>query len=245
MITTGGRAEHAVILAAGEGKRLRPFTENKPKCLAKVAGRPLLDRALSALSDHGCKEVKIVTGHLSHVVRDSITDRFACMRINYVENREYAATNSMFSLALALDGVDQPTWVLEGDVIFDPAILSFSPKSAISWFADSSASHLDGAYIQTGAENLAVALDIVGHPATRRRGQHKSIGVLHLMREGVGKARQWLAKGVREGRCNDYYDLIFRDHLGSNLVRVEDIAGHRWFEVDTLEDLDRANALFS
>jgi choline kinase len=179
------------------------------------------------------------------MVREIITDRFDGMAVRYVENPDYATSNSMLSLALGLEGVNRPTWVLEGDVIFDPAILALSAKAPISWFADSSTHHLDGAYIECGPDNLAVSLDIVRDMSALRAGQLKSMGILHLSQAGVKNVRQWLARGVRDGRQNDYYDLILRDHLGSNLVQVVDVAGHRWFEIDSNEDLNCASALFS
>ena len=54
----------ALILAAGLGTRLRPYTENTPKPLFTLAGRPLLDIIISGLIDAGCKAIIINTHHL-------------------------------------------------------------------------------------------------------------------------------------------------------------------------------------
>jgi NDP-sugar pyrophosphorylase family protein len=54
----------ALILAAGLGTRLRPYTENTPKPLFTLAGRPLLDIIISRLIDAGCKAIVINTHHL-------------------------------------------------------------------------------------------------------------------------------------------------------------------------------------
>lgn len=55
--------DYAVILVAGEGKRLRPFTLSNPKCFARVNGKRILDNAQKAFARHGCQMVRIVTGH--------------------------------------------------------------------------------------------------------------------------------------------------------------------------------------
>ena len=58
----------AIILAAGVGDRLRPFTDKSPKCLAKVAGVPILKNALTQLAAIGVKEVAIVVGHHKEII---------------------------------------------------------------------------------------------------------------------------------------------------------------------------------
>ena len=52
----------AVVLAAGEGSRLRPLTEDKPKALVEVAGRPILSHCFDDLIDLGADELLVVVG---------------------------------------------------------------------------------------------------------------------------------------------------------------------------------------
>ncbi|MGD2271133.1 MAG: NTP transferase domain-containing protein, partial [Desulfobacterales bacterium] len=61
----------ALILAAGYGTRLQPFTTTFPKALFPIAGRPLLDRIIAALQQAGCNSIIINTHHLHHSI-----DRF-------------------------------------------------------------------------------------------------------------------------------------------------------------------------
>ncbi len=235
---------HAVILVAGEGKRLRPFTLSNPKCFARVSGRRILDNAMEALADNGCRRVRIVIGHHGDLVRDTISNRFAGMSIDYITNAEYRSTNSMYSLALGLDGLDEPTWILEGDVFFERSILSMPTTAKITWFVDSAVRHLDGAYVEADAEGQARGLKIIRDLRNLQENQNKSIGLLRVNREGVCHIRQWLQNGIEDGRQNDYYDLILRDHMHEGLIRVCDIAGRKWFEIDTPEDLEKACLVF-
>ncbi len=63
----------AILLAAGLGTRLRPLTDRVPKCLVPIAGRPLLDRWLALLAEHGFDAVLVNTHHLAHLVVDYVS----------------------------------------------------------------------------------------------------------------------------------------------------------------------------
>lgn len=64
----------AVLLAAGRGKRLRPYTDHTPKPLLPVNGRPLLDHALEAVAAAGIRRVCIITNHLAAQIEDFVAD---------------------------------------------------------------------------------------------------------------------------------------------------------------------------
>ena len=63
-----------VILAAGMAKRLRPLTDTKPKCLLKVGERTLLERTVRAMRQAGISEFVVVTGYLSNLIQDFLTN---------------------------------------------------------------------------------------------------------------------------------------------------------------------------
>jgi len=235
----------AVILVAGEGKRLRPFTENNPKCFAEVSNRRILDNALHALSQHGCEKVWLVAGHLAERIQDAIKSPYDGMQINFVNNFSYQSTNSMYSLWLGLEQLDEPAWVVEGDIFMDGAIFGLPVSSEISWFVDSSSRECDGAYVETDAYGRARSLEIIRDLRLLRPNQYKSVGILNLSKTGVDKLRSWLGHGVKEGRENDYYDLILGGQLADNQVQVVDVAGFKWFEIDTPTELEKAREMFS
>ena len=61
----------AVILAAGQGMRLRPLTNDRPKCLLKVGNHTLLEHQLKALQANGIRNVVIVTGYLAEQIHQA------------------------------------------------------------------------------------------------------------------------------------------------------------------------------
>ncbi len=236
--------KHAVILVAGEGKRLRPFTNSNPKCFACVAGKRILENALELLAFNGCQEVRIVTGHHAELIQETISEELYGMKIRYIFNSQYRVTNSMYSLALGLNELANPTWVLEGDVFLEYSILEMTASSPITWFVDSTTRYIDGAYIDVDSQGIARRLEIIRDLRLLQKSQSKSVGVLNLTEKGVRLVSRWLQKAIGEGRKDEYYDRILGDHLTGDMVSTVDVAGRKWFEIDTSEDLRRARQLF-
>jgi choline kinase len=107
----------AVILAAGEGTRLRPLTLDRPKCLVPIVGRPLLEWQLDAIRAGGIDDITIVTGYRAEQLR-----AFGCRTVH---NAAFANTNMVASLMVAselLDGSDD-VLVAYGDLVYEPRII--------------------------------------------------------------------------------------------------------------------------
>jgi choline kinase len=117
----------AVILAAGQGTRIRSVHGEHPKCLIEVDNTTILDHQLEALSMAGIDDVAIVVGYEKEQIMAHVKSRKASVtqRIRFFENPAFAITNNIYSLWLALEWVSGDSFVvLNADVIFDPEILS-------------------------------------------------------------------------------------------------------------------------
>jgi glucose-1-phosphate thymidylyltransferase len=77
-----------VVLAAGEGTRLRPLTADRPKGLVEVAGRPLLTHCFETLLDLGVDELVVVVGYRGDQVLDRYGDRFEGVPVSYTHQTE-------------------------------------------------------------------------------------------------------------------------------------------------------------
>lgn len=78
--------KQAIILAAGMGTRLRPLTDDKPKCLVEVNGISILEKTLNNLKQIGVEKVTIITGYLHNKIQDKIKNEFKGMFIDYIYN---------------------------------------------------------------------------------------------------------------------------------------------------------------
>lgn len=109
----------AVILAAGIGTRLLPYTKNTPKCLLKVADKELLDFQLDALYFCNINDISIVTGHFADKVKNKAGNRARC-----IFNPLYNQGGILLSFQAAKDYLYGHEFVyLASDIIFHPEIL--------------------------------------------------------------------------------------------------------------------------
>lgn len=116
MIGAINRKNAAVIMAGGQGMRLRPLTDHLPKPMIKVAGRPILERLLLHLIGFGIRDLYISVHHLGQVIEDHFGDgsTFGCS-IRYLREEEPLGTGGALSL---LDPIpDHPILVVNGDLI--------------------------------------------------------------------------------------------------------------------------------
>jgi 2-aminoethylphosphonate-pyruvate transaminase len=113
---------HAVILAAGQGIRLRSVVDDRPKGLVEIAGEPLVGRSVRLLRESGVRDISIVAGYRAEqYVQFGAQDG----GLRLVTNSDYASTGSMASFAVALDsGVAGDMLVLESDIIYEARALT-------------------------------------------------------------------------------------------------------------------------
>ncbi|MEK7090019.1 MAG: phosphocholine cytidylyltransferase family protein [Patescibacteria group bacterium] len=115
--------KHALILAAGRGRRLMPYTARRPKCLVEVGGRPLLFYQLRALELCGITDVTIVAGYLQDLIREYTRRYFPHFSISFIINDRYETTNDIYSFALAKDFAGESFVQIDSDLLFHPGIL--------------------------------------------------------------------------------------------------------------------------
>ena len=109
----------ALVLAGGEGTRLRPLTYTTPKPVMPLAGRPFLSFMLDWVHSHGVDEVILSCGFMSDDVKHVLGDIYDGMRLRYVVEEEPLGTAGPVRLALDADLLDERLLVLNGDVLTD------------------------------------------------------------------------------------------------------------------------------
>ena len=106
----------AVVLAAGEGKRLRPFTETMPKVMLPVANKPILEHVFDALKNSGITEIILVVGYKKEVIMDYFKD-YKEIKITYVVQDKQLGT--AHALSKAKNHIKNSFIVVPGDNIID------------------------------------------------------------------------------------------------------------------------------
>jgi bifunctional UDP-N-acetylglucosamine pyrophosphorylase/glucosamine-1-phosphate N-acetyltransferase len=113
----------AVILAAGEGKRLRPITSTRPKTMIPLAGKPYLAHTILGLREAGIKHILLVVGYKEKLIKDYFKDykRVFDINIEYITQKEYLGT--AHAAGHAKDFVnDDPFLLMYGDILVDSTV---------------------------------------------------------------------------------------------------------------------------
>lgn len=121
----------AIILAAGMASRLRPLTENTPKCLLKVGKKCLLQRSIDALASNGIRDFVIVTGYLHEMIETFVAEQYGDkINVKFIHNDVFDSTNNIYSLWLARPEAEgQEILLLDSDLLYDPRIITKAMES--------------------------------------------------------------------------------------------------------------------
>ena len=107
---------NAIILAAGEGKRLGHLTKNKPKCMIDLFGKTLLEWQVSIFKKCGVSDISVVTGYKAEMI--DLPD------LEFFQNKNFETTNMVESLFCASNKLNKSTIVCYGDIIFGKNVLN-------------------------------------------------------------------------------------------------------------------------
>ena len=125
-----------VVLAAGMAKRLRPLTDERPKCLLTVGNRTLLQRTFDAMIAAGISQFVVVTGYRGEMIRDFLTTHYNvdddenddgkpnALTFHFLHNADYEHNNNIYSLWMTRELVrGREFLLLDSDILFDPKII--------------------------------------------------------------------------------------------------------------------------
>jgi histidinol-phosphate/aromatic aminotransferase/cobyric acid decarboxylase-like protein len=243
----------AIILAAGMGKRLQELTKDNTKCMVKVNGKPLIDRVLEQLSQLDLSRVVIVVGYKGEGLMEHIGDRYDdVLKIEYVENPIYDKTNNIYSLALAKDKlVEDDTILLESDLIFDDRMFSLlleNPYPNLALVAKYQ-TWMDGTMVRIDDEcNIVNFITKSAFKYSDVDHYYKTVNIYKFSREFlIQKYIPFLEAYCSALGNNEYYEEVLRVicMLDNSNLKALPITNEKWYEIDDVQDLDIAEAIFA
>jgi len=115
----------AVILAAGEGTRLRPFTNSEPKPMIPIANRPILEYAIDALAKNGITDITMIVGYKKERIMSHFEDGADWkVNLNYIDQKKRVAqAGTAYALSMAKSDVKGDFLLLPGDNIISPSLI--------------------------------------------------------------------------------------------------------------------------
>jgi choline kinase len=239
----------AVILSAGQGKRLHPLTAEIPKCLLPVRGEePVLEVQLRALAACGVSEASVLVGFGTQRVEGFLRERRPPgIRVKTLHNPFFASSDNLATCCWARSEMQGDFVLLNGDTLFEIAVLErllAAPPGALTLAVDRKAVY--------DADDMKVAVDAQGR--LRAVGKSldpaivtgESIGLMVFRGEGPRIFRDALEAAIREpGALRAWYLSVVNRMAWRTRVATTSIGGLWWGELDTPEDLERVRAAFA
>ena len=239
-------AYKAVILSAGQGRRLLPHTEQVPKCLLSLSGHSMLEWQLHGLAEAGVREAVVVTGFRDDLVEREIERRAPkAMRVRTLFNPFYKLADNLASCWMARAELAGPCLILNGDTLFEPEIarrLLAGPAAPITVTIDRKPAYdADDMKVCGQGERLVAIGKTL--PADEVTGE--SIGFLRFDAQGAARFVAELEGIMRtpEGAKLWYLSAIDRLAKAGVPVRLQSIEKLQWAELDFPADLVRCRAI--
>jgi len=239
----------AVILAAGLGRRLKPLTNQHPKCLLPLNTMTIIEHQLHNLLEYGINDIIIVVGYransiIKHI--NHIADSLRRLKVTFIHNNMYSKTNTAYSLLLARDYVKNCDFIyLNSDVVFHEEILGRLLHSPFS-------SCIAVERKQVGEEEVKVLIDLnsmlvksIGKHVNCNLAYGEFIGIAKFSKQISNLLMNELENVISQGLVDQFFEYALDKVINLCELYAVDITGLPCVEVDTLEDYEEAKRIFS
>lgn len=238
-----------IILAAGQGTRLRPLTNNKPKCMVEYNGVPLIDTILRTAEKCNIKDIAIVGGYKKEVLQKHLNTN----NCKFFFNENFNKTNMVSTLFYAEDFMNEDIIISYSDIIYTPNVL----EKVISTNADFSVvvdkkwkelwqqrmpNPLDDAETLKIKENCILEIGKKASSYKEIEGQY--IGLMKISKNIIKEVLNYyksMDKNMiydEKNYDNMYMTSFIQSIIDNNITKVTPVyINGGWIEIDTKEDL--------
>ncbi len=237
----------AIILAAGSGRRLRPVTDNIPKCLLTINGQTILRRLIGQLVSFGITDIKVVVGYKKEAVKKE-TARIDECKLTLIENDRYEEDINILSLTLALQKNVRPFYLVEADCVFEDRCFSqaFNPQyvGKSVWFSMGDFTPVQhGGIIKSNDRNEVIEIQIVNSYREEHRGYKKMVGLLKVGENEIERYARYLFPAC-EQNIRQYYHMPWIEHIGEFKSYLCDMPNLKLSSFNTIDEYYKTKEVF-
>lgn len=241
----------AIILAAGMGKRLGELTKGNTKCMVKVGGVRLIERALRILDRKQLSKIIMVVGYQHENLMQFVETLGIHTPVQFIINEVYDKTNNIVSLSMAKEYLMQEdTILLESDLIFEERLIDLLLEDDRETLAlvDKFENWMDGTCIVVDDEDNIT--DFIPGKLLRYSEKERYYKTVNIYKFGAQFSRQvyvpFLEAYAKAMGNNEYYESVIKLilMLDCNTMKAKKLSGQLWYEIDDIQDLDIAETIF-
>ena len=234
------------------GKRLKALTNNNTKCMVKVNGVTIIERALRILDKKNLSRIVIVVGYKGDNLISFVESLNIKTPIVFINNPIYDKTNNIYSLSLAKDYLSQEdTLLLESDLVFEESVIDVllnDPRKTLA-LVDKFESWMDGTCMKIDEDDCIIDF-IPGKflKFAEKEDYYKTVNIYKFSASFSQKTYVPFLTAYEQAMGeNEYYESVIKliSLLETREIRVKRLNGEIWYEIDNIQDLDIAESLFS
>ena len=243
-----------IILAAGQGTRLRPLTDDRPKCMVEVNGKPIVKHQIDLFKELGVEDINIVAGYRQDNIQYNEVKKFI--------NPKFDSTNMVYTLFCADDIIDDSDDIIisYGDIIYRKDVLDSLMKSDadISVVVDKNWKEYWSARMDNpldDVETLKIGpegnnIELGKKPSSYNDIEGQYIGLIKFKRNIINKVKDYYrgldkASNYDGKDYNNMYMTTFLQLIADNILKLEPVyISNGWMEVDCAEDIKHTNQVF-
>lgn len=245
----------AIIIAAGLGSRLNPYTDEIPKPLVKIGDKTILSSQLEVFKSIGVKKIHVIVGYKK--------EKFKYKKINYIHNDQFKKNNILESLFYASSKMNSNCIISYSDIIFKKSIVKklIKSKDNISILVDTNWKKIyKGRTLHpiSQAENVSFnknfSVKKTGKQLTAKQSDGEFIGMLKLNAKGCEIFKKYYniakkkyknkkfynAKTFKKAYLTDFFNFLIDHKINIKCINIK----NNWMEIDTTQDYKRAQNFF-
>lgn len=230
------------IPAAGNGTRLKPLTDLRPKCMVEINGAPILFHLLTQLKELPVSEIVIVTGYRGDLIQEFVAKLENYPKIRLIHNEKFATTNSIVSVALMREFWDQDFCIIDGDLLLKNELLYKLITTDGSFLMIDNSKEQEEIDMKAKVENGNLSY------MDKLLQEDETFGEFFGLSKWKPETACFFSNAIdaflEANRTDVWYEFAIREIPKQINVPVVTCMNTEWFEIDTIADYEKAQSFF-
>lgn len=225
-----------IIMAAGIGSRLSGVIGKKPKCLITAHGEALIERMVRILKSRNVNDITVITGYQQQLIHDVLG-----AEVKYFHNPLFSVTNSITSLWLAKELLDDDIILMNADLYVEETIIDLVLAQTKPVVMLSDCTRIEDADFRFGVQRDRIMK--TGNQLTNHETDCEYVGIARIDKSFIAEFKTRLEHMIQRADFRNWWEGVLYSFIEDDIVVNHiDVDGTFWTEVDHLGDFQRLNA---